>query len=193
MAENLTDVDQFDATISMPTSGETVSAADLRDRAVQKLANRTYNNKLRLDGIDDLLATAIRCTVSGTVSTTGNFFTLASDDVLGSNLTVASNKVTVADAGWYRVSLVGLFETSTGDMRPVIYNDTTATQLLRLFGVQVFGSSTVRFVSGTADFEFAASDTVGVILGAGSNTPTDAGTTVSTEGAWTYFAMERIG
>lgn len=53
MAETLTDVDTFTASIQMPTAGETVGAADLRDKAIQRLANRTYNNKLRLDSAND--------------------------------------------------------------------------------------------------------------------------------------------
>lgn len=38
---NITDVDQFDATIEIPTSGQLASANDIRDKFVQKLANRT--------------------------------------------------------------------------------------------------------------------------------------------------------
>jgi hypothetical protein len=41
MAETLTEADSYPATIQMPTAGETVSAADLRDKAVQRLADRT--------------------------------------------------------------------------------------------------------------------------------------------------------
>lgn len=52
MSENLTDADTFDATIQMPTSGETISAADLRDKAIQKLANRTNYNTNRLARVD---------------------------------------------------------------------------------------------------------------------------------------------
>lgn len=67
MAETLTDVDTFNATIQMPTSGEVVSAADLRDRAVQRLANRTYNLKLRLDDADawQTSSTGITSALSG--------------------------------------------------------------------------------------------------------------------------------
>lgn len=58
MAETLTDVDQFDASIQMPTAGETVSAADMRDKNIQRLANRTYNLKLRIDQNDLDIAAA---------------------------------------------------------------------------------------------------------------------------------------
>jgi hypothetical protein len=42
MGETLTDVDTFTATIQMPVSSELISAGDLRDKAVQPLANRTH-------------------------------------------------------------------------------------------------------------------------------------------------------
>ena len=51
MAETLTEVSQFTATIQMPTSGETISAADLRDKAIQRLTDRTRFNKNNLTWI----------------------------------------------------------------------------------------------------------------------------------------------
>jgi hypothetical protein len=53
MSETLTDADAFTATIQMPTSGEIVSAADLRDKAIQPLANRTnYLENRMIDAVD---------------------------------------------------------------------------------------------------------------------------------------------
>lgn len=57
MAETLTEVDQFTATIQMPTSGEANSAADLRDKAIQRLTDRTRYLKNRYDETDWCLFT----------------------------------------------------------------------------------------------------------------------------------------
>lgn len=55
MAETLTEVDSFDATIQWPTASELASAADVRDKAIQRLANRTRNNKNRIDVIEPMV------------------------------------------------------------------------------------------------------------------------------------------
>lgn len=100
MAETLTDVDQFDATIQMPTAGETISAADVRDKAIQRLANRTYYNKLNITDLQD----AARYTISGTSQFSVQEFTLTEDFENG-GFTDAANLVTFPGTGIYLVSL----------------------------------------------------------------------------------------
>ncbi len=115
MAETLTDVDQFDASIQMPSNDELADAADLRDKAVQRLANRTRNNKNRIDDLetdtDAALVTKVTAGVARYLidadtygSGVGLALTLDQADA-GYSLDGTSKLVTVPAKGWYLVTL----------------------------------------------------------------------------------------
>ena len=107
MAETLTDADTFNSTIQMPTSGENVSASDLRDKAIQRLANRTNFLNLRTT------SRAAYSITGGSVSS-GNLFTLTELFDQNSLYSVASNEVTVPAVGRYMVYVQGYVSAASG-------------------------------------------------------------------------------
>jgi hypothetical protein len=130
MSETLTDVDTFTATIQMPTSGENVSAADLRDKAIQRLANRTYNNKLRLDAHD----TDVTNLEAADTSLDGRLdFIEGSRGAFVSNSTgIASNLSNISAVTELRVRATRMYDTWTGSVYAVITNSATGTKSFRV-------------------------------------------------------------
>ncbi len=110
MAETLTDVDTFDATIQWPVANELASAADVRDKAIQRLANRTRNNKNRLDGHDTSLLTKVTAGVANYSIDVGTY---GSGDDLALTLVQADSgyslssgtTVQAGSGGWHLVTL----------------------------------------------------------------------------------------
>ena len=98
MAETITDADIFNPTIQMPTSGENVSASDLRDKAIQRLANRTNYLSLRSTSI-------AAYSISGGAVSSGSLFTLAELYDQESIYSVSSNLITVPEIGRYLATL----------------------------------------------------------------------------------------
>ncbi len=153
MAETLTDVDQFDATIQMPTASELASAADLRDKAIQRLANRTRNSKNRLDSHDTSIAGL-------TVAKVGHFYFTASSSAAaatmpiqtkllypGGTWTLSSNQVTVPSAGVYRVNYRAMVALDTGasPAQGIIYARVGSTNLIRGYGERFNGTNSSNF------------------------------------------------
>ena len=164
MAETLTDDDTtFNSTIQMPTSGETVGASDLRDKAVQRLSNRTAY----LKSISDHYG---RYTIA-----TGTGGGLTEDFATG-DFTLASNAVEVDRAGTYAVALTAAL-TSTSTSNPVVIElgISVATQ-------GVYPTMATRFSATAADEVYvtgvtlvsittASAEKISVALGASAGTP----------------------
>ncbi len=123
MSENLTDVDEFTATIAMPVGGELAVASQLRDLAIQRLANRTHNNKSRLDDHDTEIAAIIAArhgamyTFSGTSIAVNTKLALTENVDSNSSYTLSSDTAVVPEAGYYLANLAGeatCSDTNTG-------------------------------------------------------------------------------
>lgn len=105
MAENLIEVDEHTANVTVPEDGDLRSAASVRV-AFQALANRSRHAKGRIDAMQ--VATF---TLSGTATNvTKHTVTLVSQT--GSGFSVASDEITVPAAGWYLLLLTGYVKTT---------------------------------------------------------------------------------
>ncbi len=151
MAETLTEVDQFTATIQMPTSGEANSAADLRDKAIQRLTDRTRYLKNRYDETDWCLFT-----YSGS-ATLGNAFTPV---ILSQSAGFAVSGTTVtAPAGTYECHLCFYG-----------YSNNSATESLELGAKLQTGSGlacdavAVRYKAAAGDGNRASASSFGVAI-----------------------------
>lgn len=107
MATNITDVNQFDSTIQWPSDGETASATDTRTKAIQRLSNRTYYNKLKHEanlasiGTNTANIAANAATISGHTS-----------DIAANLADISNNTSAIVTLGQYaHISLTG---TSSG-------------------------------------------------------------------------------
>ena len=151
MAETLTEVDQFTATIQMPTSGEANSAADLRDKAIQRLTDRTRYLKNRYDETDWCLFT-----YSGS-ATLGNAFTPV---IISQSAGFAVSGTTVtAPAGTYECHLCFYG-----------YSNNSATESLELGATLGTASAAacraiaVRYRAASGDGNRATASSFGVVV-----------------------------
>lgn len=188
MSENLTDVDQFDATIQMPTSGETISAADLRDKAIQKLANRTYYNKLDIaDNTAEIAEMREYCYASITGSgLSSGFFTLAINSESG-GFTINAGKIVIPTTGTYECTW-HLYATDTPTSDPTFIEvnlDVAGTNHSLARGTRWSATNTDIFsvIGNPVVFSATATNELGVEL--------NYGTSVSESGSYSSTLLLR--
>lgn len=195
MAETLSESDSFDATIQMPTAGEEIGAADLRDKAIQRLANRTTYLKSEVEDNDaDISSHEDYCyaSITGSSVSSGSEFTLAIVDESG-GFTVSGNNIVIAETGVYTVSALAWLTSSDG-------NDPLITGLnINIAGSQTGIADGIRWSSSTSrsfpvsaplrKFDATASDELSVT----SNSATaSTSNVVSPQELYNYLLIRRI-
>lgn len=176
MAETLTETDQFTATIQMPTAGEEIGAADLRDKAIQRLTDRTRNHKNRIDGNDtDITALETRADALEAADVVMLYFTATSTshtDIMPVALhlqypsggwALSSNQITVPSTGVYMLSVKAPVESAS-----------TSNPASAVVHMKVGASGTVAWATGRR-FSATASDSM-TLVGTGIIGITDTAT-----------------
>jgi hypothetical protein len=194
MAETLTDVDQFDADIQWPVASELASAADVRDRAIQRLANRTRYAYNRLSNN----ATIAQYTPSASALADGSALTLTAYLGYPSGAwTLASNEITVPSVGVYRATLNLAVEvaSATNPLAANIYLMSGAAGVLAwIVGNRFNATAADSFkVSGSAIFAITNTATQKIWLRNESSANITTSSAGGDEEMLHSFIIERIG